>query len=544
MKTFARIWFWEGLVLVGFASLSLLFLSFEAIYELLFPLVIGGLGLLGLAIALVMFVTDWTKHKDDQAEREATGKTLKFGVNAVVYTLIFLGILVLINVVVAGRPKKFDLTSAKVNTLSDQTITVIENLPGDAVLEIVGFFKAGESKGFENLARRYAEASGRVEFRVIDPDLHPEAVARYSITERGAVAVTCDTPGKTPREKAALRICAGQTNVTMEISEQGLTSAIMKVSAAQSGVVYFLEGHGEVPLDGNDDRGYALIKKGLENENLALRPLLLLTTGRIPSDAQMLIVAGPTKKLADAEISLLRDFLDGGGRLMLLLDPLFETGLEGLAAAYGITPRNDVILDRQMRLFQGSVLGLDPVVLDYGVHEITKKFGENPAIFHTARSLNTDGATKLEGVVVEPFLHTSGESWGETDFDFFTTENSEPMLDEATDTRGPLILGATATRKLGDGDNAKTAKLVVIGDADFAANHYVPQGFNADLFFNSINWATGQEAYISVRANTFAPDVFTLTQKDTALIFFASVFLLPQLIVMLGIGIAVFRRRE
>ena len=37
-------------------------------------------------------------------------------------------------------------------------------------------------------------------------------------------------------------------------------------------------------------------------------------------------------------------------------------------------------------------------------------------------------------------------------------------------------------RTVGEGDNRKQTRLVVIGDADFGANRYVAQGFNADLF--------------------------------------------------------------
>lgn len=545
MKTMTRIWFWEGLVLVVFAGLSVLFLDFEAIYELLFPLVMGGLGLLGLAIALVSFLAGWTERKQEQGTGGSWfGQSARFGTNALIYTLVFLGILIFANIVIAGRPHKFDLTSAKVNTLSDQTMTVLSNLPAGAELEIVGFFKAGESKPFESIAKRYADASKQVQLRVVDPDLYPEQVARYGITERGAIAITCDTPGVGDAEKMALAACTGQTNISMEATEQGLTSAVMKVSAPQAGSVYFLEGHGEVSLDANEERGYALIKKGLENENLVLKPLLLLTAGSIPADARLIVVAGPTKTLPAAEVKVLEDFLANGGRLLALLDPLFETGLEPLLAQYGIAPQNDLVVDRQVRMFEGSVLGLDPIVLDYGVHEITKKFGENPTLFHQARSLSLDSPGKLDGVSTEPFLHTSPQSWGETDVTFLQEEGAQPEFDEGADHGGPLVLGASAARKLGEGDDAETAKLVVIGDADFAGNRYVAQGYNADLLFNSINWLTGQEAYISVRPNTFAPDVFTLTQKDTALIFFASVFFLPQLIVMFGIGVAVFRGRE
>jgi ABC-type uncharacterized transport system involved in gliding motility auxiliary subunit len=540
MNTTSRILFWEGLVLLVFAGLMLIFFQIQTVYELLFPIVFGGLGLVGLVVALVLFAGEWSKKKSAGETEGLFKTTTKFGANAVLYTVIFLAILIFLNVLGANHTKKFDLTSAKVNTLSDQTVTTLKNLPASAQLEIAGFFKSGESKEFERIAGKYADASPQVKVRVVDPDLHPEEASRYTITQRGAVAVTCTTPKDAPPAPGG--VCSGQSNVTMDLSEQGLTTAIVKISAPRGGVVYFLEGHGEVPLEGNEERGYALLKKGLDNENITIKSLMLLKQGEAPPDARVIVIAGPTKKLQPEEIALIEKFLDGGGRVMALIDPQTETGLEPLLAKWGVTVDNDIVVDRQVRLFQGSVLGFDPIVTDYGMHEIVDKFGKNPTLFHEARSLTLDAKGQLPGVIASPLLRTSAESWGETDFSVFQKEGAEPKLDEKLDKKGSLVIGATVERTIGEGDKRKAARLVVIGDADFVNNRYAAQGYNADLFFNSLNWLTGQEAYISLRPNTFAPDVFTMTERDTAMIFFASVFLMPQLVVMLGIGMAIRRR--
>jgi ABC-type uncharacterized transport system involved in gliding motility auxiliary subunit len=541
MNASTRVLFWEGLVLIVFAGLMLVFFKSATLYELVFPFVFGGLGLAGLAISLVVFTINWSAKKNETDGRRAgVQQTTKFGANAVLYTVIFLGVLIFANILANGHSKKIDMTFAKVNTLSDQTVTALKNIPADEPLEIVGFFKAGESKEFEQLTAKYRAVSKKVKSRVVDPDLHPEEVKRYAISQRGAVAVTCGDPEQAAKQPGATR-CTGQTNVTMDVTEQGLTTAIVKTSAPQAGAVYFVEGHGEVPLDGTEERGYALIKKGLANENIELRTVVLLKTGKIPDDAKLLIIAGPTKKLPPEEISLLEKYLDQGGRLFVMIDPLTDTGLEPLLAKYGVVVQNDIIVDRQVRLFEGSVIGLDPIVVDYGDHEITKKFGQNPTLFHEARSLKLETKDVLPGAMAQPLLRTSAQSWGATDFSFMKT-GGEPKMDPKTDIPGPLVLGAAVERTVGEGDNRKAARLVVIGDADFAGNHFVAQGFNADLFFNAINWLTGQEAYISIRPNTFAPDAITMTERDTALIFFASVFLMPQLVVMLGIGVAIRRR--
>jgi ABC-type uncharacterized transport system involved in gliding motility auxiliary subunit len=351
------------------------------------------------------------------------------------------------------------------------------------------------------------------------------------------VAIACQTPENAPPSAR----CTGQPHITLDVTETGLTTGIVKVSAPHAGTVYFLEGHGEVPLDGNDERGYGLLKKGLANENIDLKTFTFLSAGKVPDDARVIVIAGPTKKLPPEEVAQLDQYVEAGGRLFIMLDPLVETGLEALLANYGVTVQNDIILD-YLHLEQGSVLGLDPLVQDYGAHAITEKIGENLTLFHQSRSFVIDTKDR-PGVTASPLLRTSAQSWGETDLSFMQKKGGTPTRDEKTDHVGPLTLGAAIEKPIGQGESRKDARLVVIGDADFANNRWaLVSPYNADLFLNSLNWLSGQEAYISVRPNSFAPDVFTMTANDTALIFFASVFLLPQLVVMLGIGVAIRRR--
>ena len=68
--------------------------------------------------------------------------------------------------------------------------------------------------------------------------------------------------------------------------------------------------------------------------------------------SRKVIIAGPTSNFIEPEIEILRRYLDGGGRLFLLLDPslapaggLVETGLERLVAEFGIEVGADIVVD-------------------------------------------------------------------------------------------------------------------------------------------------------------------------------------------------------
>jgi ABC-type uncharacterized transport system involved in gliding motility auxiliary subunit len=509
MKGLSRVLIWEGLILLVFGVLAYVFVGTLT----LFALVDGLLGVVSLAVGWAL---DFGGIRETVSRRSA-----KYGANALIYTVVFLGILVFINAFASAHAKKFDLTKAGVNTLTDQTLTVIKNLPEKT--EIVGFFKTGESKPFEKLAERYGDASrGKIKVEVLDPDVSPGAVKKYAVHEPNSVAVSCQ----------------GRTNITMDVTEQGITTALLKISAPPQGAIYMLEGHGELGLESHEERGMAALKGGLENENIKIKPLLIRMAGGIPPDASLIIIAGPTQPLSAEEVTQLGQYLDKGGRLMVLLDPFVNAGLDDLLAKYGVKVENDVVVDMQLQLLAAPIPGYDPIVVNYGPHEITKKIGENPTIFHVARSLKVLTEGRLADVTVDPLLNTREQSWGETDFAAFNN-NETPKMDPGKDLKGPLVLGVAVERKVGD----KKARLVVIGNASFADNRWVGEYFNANLFLNSINWLTGTEQYISLRPHTFTPDVFQLTDKDRSLIFFASVFLAPQIVVMLGIGVALRRKR-
>jgi gliding motility-associatede transport system auxiliary component len=512
MKTISRILAYEGLALVAFGLLGIVFAS-EVIF---FALAMLATGVICLGAFLVL---GGVSLKDRMLSRGT-----KYGTNAVLYSVAILGVVVAINYLAARHEHEWDMTGAKVNTLAGQTVKVLGSL--ESPVKVTAFMKAGEQIEIEPLLERYGRASDRFEFEIIDPDLHPEIVARYEVTRRGDIVVETGERNT---------IITGQT-------EQDLTNAIVKVSKAQQGAVYFLTGHGELGLDSKEERGLYAIKGGLENENYIVRPLLLETESSVPADCKALVIAGPSKPLSDRVIDEIDKYLAGGGRALIMLDPQTKTGLATLTAKYGIVVNDDVIVDQQLRLFEGATLGLDPVVSDFPAHEITDKF-DQAVVFAQARSLTTaDSAREL--------ARTGDTSWGESDLAKLF-DSGEVGLDDQ-DVSGPLAVAAVVEKDLDDGNSKEgetditrknQTRLVVVGDSDFASNQYVNYMYNGILFFNTIHWLSGEEYLVAIPPKSYAPTQVNLTSKDRQIVFFASVFLVPQIILMLGIG-AILRRRS
>jgi ABC-type uncharacterized transport system involved in gliding motility auxiliary subunit len=93
------------------------------------------------------------------------------------------------------------------------------------------------------------------------------------------------------------------------------------------------------------------------------------------------------------------------------------------------------------------------------------------------------------------------------------------------------------------GEGEKEARLVVIGDSNFAMNQwisfYVPNG---DLFMNSINWLAKDEDLISIRPKNPADRRVNMTQADQNQMFWLTMVFMP--LVAIGSGVYIWWRRR
>jgi ABC-type uncharacterized transport system involved in gliding motility auxiliary subunit len=86
------------------------------------------------------------------------------------------------------------------------------------------------------------------------------------------------------------------------------------------------------------------------------------------------------------------------------------------------------------------------------------------------------------------------------------------------------------------------ARLVVVGDSDFANNRNFPDMGNGNFFLNCVAWLAQDEDLIAVRAKD--PDLrrVSFTKAELGALNLVSVVLLPGLVAGLGIFVTVRRR--
>ncbi len=460
-------------------------------------------------------------------------RSTRYSANAVIYTLIFLGILVLVNIVANTHTMQKDLTEGALFSLSDQSKKVLDNLEED--VKVLAFYQVSKGTPLEDLLKIYANYSPRFSYEFIDPVQHPEKASKHEITTTDILVVICgDRETKIPGD-----------------FEEDITNAILKVANPMQKKIRFLTAHGERDLDGEEEQGYIVARKALENENYEVLPLELYMIDEVPSDTDVLVVASPEKALEKNELEAIERYIDGGGNALFLMDPGTSPGMDAFLSKWGVKVGNNVVVDQVFRLFYGPSLGVDPVVANYGVHEITTDF-EGQTLFHMARSVDLDDPMP-EGVAGVSLAQTSASSWAETDLERFFSKSEVARSEE--DLGGPVSIAVALTKEVkelpvveteegddGDPDEKKEARLAVFGDAAFIDNEYISKMYNADLFLNTVNWLAEEEEMISIRPKTTRGSRVLMTPQETRDIFYMSVLILPEALLLFGLAVW-WRRR-
>ncbi len=486
------------------------------------------LGILGIgAIAVYIFLNLSSLKKGFRR------RSFLYSSNMLLIVFLVLAILVLVNYFLSKHHYRVDFTEAKIHSLSDQSITVMKNLKKDILVK--GFFREGNygRATVENLLKIYAYQSGRLKYEFIDPDKNPGLVKRYDVTQDGTTIF--EAGDKESRITAT--------------SEEDITNAIIKVTRDQKKTIYFLEGHGEETIEESGDNGYSTVKTELEKLGYEIKKLPLALSENFPSDCALLVLPGPQKDLLPNELETIKGYIEGGGRVLFMIDPETVPGMTPFLAQFGVVLVDDIVVDTVSRLLGGDYFM--PVISEYDDHPITNKF-RYATFFPFARSVEAVEPLP-EGVSVTTLAKTSPNSWSERQLDV-----QEVGYDEGKDKQGPINLALVGTVKgkpseqdkpEAEGEPAeeksgaeREGRVAVIGDSDFAKNRYFGLSGNGNFFLNVANWLTEESDLISILPKTQTPRTIQLTPSQGRMIFFVSVIILPLAVLILGLSIWLRRR--
>jgi len=437
------------------------------------------------------------------------------------------GVLVLVAaVLVAFLSTRFgferDLSHANGASLSAASVALLKTL--DAPVEVVSY--ASKQNGLRaiiaDFVDRYRRAKPDISLRFVDPDADPEAMRAAGVSVDGEL----DLRYKDRSERLKV------------LSETEFSNALLRLSRTRERIVAFLEGDGERQPLGKANADLGTFVAGLADRGLRAVPLPLANTGKVPENADLVVVANPRVVLAPAVANELVDYVDRGGNLLWLTEPDENAGLDALAKALSIRVLPGTVVDAS-----GTAFGLsDPsfvALAKYPPHAITKGFLlttllPQPAALAQLADPHWD---------LKPILQSSDKSWNETGHIPKVGEIADTIRQDADagEIPGPLDIGFALSR-LSPRPDRKEQRVVVIGDGDFLSNSFLGNGGNRELGQRVFDWLNGDDDQITVPDKSAPDRTLSLTQAQLGAL--SVVFLVGLPLVLAASGMLVWWRRR
>jgi ABC-type uncharacterized transport system involved in gliding motility auxiliary subunit len=442
-----------------------------------------------------------------------------------------------------------DFNRTPLYQLSDKSLSLLAEVTNDVQVTV---FLSPENSIYGDVLRlleEYQLASDRIQVETVDPFRNlvrsRELAEKYGVDDPDMVifdggertqfvsrfdlvGVEYD-PGKITPEPIA-EYFHGETL---------FSSAIKAVTDVRRPRVYFLQGHGERDLENFDEyHGYSEFAQLIRRDNIDIQSLVLGERRAIPAVADALIVAAPSKRLSQPEVDILRAYLDGNGRILMMLEPVRDAGLKPLLEDWGVLIRDDVVIDGSRTL-----TGQEIVVTEYGSHPITEAVKGSTTIFYFPRSIepvevDTNELQEVDRPRVTVLAATSESGWAETDL------SQRPLrYDVLEDRPGPIgIAAAVAKGPMPALDmEVRPARMVVFGDADFVSNGHLTGG-NADFLMASLNWLLEREEMMAIAPKAFEQYRLTLSRRNARRLVLILVGAIPGAFGLLGALVWLGRR--
>ncbi|MCB0355585.1 MAG: GldG family protein [Bdellovibrionales bacterium] len=456
-----------------------------------------------------------------------TLRTTKHGMNMGVLIVLVMAFLVSINYLGKKHAKTWDLTEEKLNSLSEQSVGLLNNLKSD--VKFVAFYRgeedAQEKQQVKTVFNIYKESSSHIQLKFVDAYVENELAQEYlgDLQDKNQVVLFAEFNNKRVR-------------VESPYNEQNVTSAIIKVTREGQKTVYFLTGHGERYINSEEPEGLALFKQRLEESSYIVKELNLITAQVIPTDADIIAIIGPTLQILEGERELLKTYLEKGGRLFIAADPGEKHQISLLTKMFGIEFRNNYILDVGLnRLMGRGVAGILGIEFDQE-SEITKKFiGKRGFTVFDKVSQLTEDPNVSSNIHLTSLIKSPKTSF---------------LVNELKNVQRPTQQGAYTLAMVAEGHLNKTTDnndkknefaAVVFGDSDFVAQKDIINGFNIDLALNTIAYLAKEADLINITPK--APKDTQMSLTSTNFNIMVVLGLLMPLVFLILSGVVWFRRR-
>jgi ABC-2 type transport system permease protein len=480
-------------------------------------------------------------------------RRLRLGVSLIAASLVIVNLL---GGYIGGR---LDLSPGKVYTLSPGTRQVLGGLDD---LVTIRLFASPELPTEVALMKRDVDdllrdlrAAGHGRVRVVERDPSSDPAARQDAQSLGIHPVQFNVIGQSELQVKegflGLAIQHGSQTETVPFVqstddlEYRLISSIRNLTRAHKPAIGLLDDPAREP-----GAGYQELREQLA-KSYDVRSISLADTSSPGRDLTAIVLAGAPDSVPAAELKRLRQFVDGGGSIMVLaggmqLSP--ETSMaqprplpwNTLLEPFGLLVRSDLTYDllANEAIPVPSDVGRVMQVYPFFIRaESTRRSTINQdlgaAVLTWASTIDT---SKAAHGTITPLLLTSTAAGGFTQMMSVDPGQNFPQ----TQLSRRLLAAVAAPRDTSRG------RAVVIGSSDFATDRFVrvaPE--NLALVLNAADWLAQDPELIAIRSKDRRPVslVFkTAVERETAK--YANLVGLPLIVALVGLVHLVRRRRR
>lgn len=438
--------------------------------------------------------------------------------------------------------------------LSPMTRQVLQGLTVD--VQAIVFFEPDPTgtlySAVKALITEYDLAAPRLKVEHVDYRIHTARAAQlkdqFNLPETGSTDLIIFVgPDRhrivTERELADYDLSAileGQPARRSSFHGEALfTSAVLSVSEAGPVRAYTLVGHGQHALDSEDaTHGYAAFTRLLGEKNIEVSPLSL-STGPVPDDCDLLIIAGPRYPIPTDELEKISAYLANGGRaLILLINPLRSnvrsSGLESILAEWHLQIGDDLVVDRAQTQTAASAVLLTS---SFGNHPIVRPLHQAQIGLITPRSIRVrDDRARTDGIRIHELVFAGAKA------EVLAGSVGGEFVPVGSNGQIPLAVAVEKGTIEGVSPDRATTRMVVVGESIFLGNDLMKWNANRDFASLAVNWLVDRSQLLQLGPRPLHEYRIALTRAELRALSWLLLVVLPGSV--LSVGFVVWLRRR
>ncbi|MCW5815432.1 MAG: Gldg family protein [Labilithrix sp.] len=481
---------------------------------------------------------------------------------------------VLVNAISGRHFTRWDWTKNQRYSLSPATLETLRSLSEPIEIWVLLGPADPIEQSVKQLLVAYQAETTKLDIHYVDPDRNVVALEdvkkRFKIetgrTEEGHVvadAIVVVARGQRHWFLGAADMVEVQTGDDTRVKpkeERAMTGAIRSVLGSSKSKLCFTTGHGEMSPEDPGQEGAGLLKDVLVKDNYEIDRVEPGAPDQATPFAgcAVVVVAGLRGAWTKEETERLRTYLLEGGNLFLATSPITgnsETGLVGTnldraLSPFGIALDDDLVIEEDPAL---SVPGTGGIrfFAQARQHPLTAALARGDEkrdvpkiVLHFARSLRR--ASEPGSANPSDLLFTSNKAFGLMNV-AGASEWKEAPQKRAGDLAGPLVVAMASERPKVQKDAPHGPRVVVAGTASVLTSPTFREPLplrGAALFTESaISWLASKPQVLDVPERASVSAGIRITEDDRAAVRRYVLFLMPGTVAVLGVFIALWRRR-